>query len=204
MPRWCEINWYGVNDPHNYKLYLFEKKMILIYIQYNRHACFNTGIWTADGCTKHSHKTWFSTASLISVWTVEMELRSTMVREKGRDLTQSYDKNPYIHKNIQKASWQHKTPPKTSITQRLRTDLGRSVGVTAVTPLVCLNRLRALNLPNNRNSRVIERTYNSNRSRISYPVSNNTLNVLIVTLYLDNEKILALPSDLLKLVWLQL
>ena len=33
-----------------------------------------------------------------------------------------------------------KTPPKTLITQRLRTDLGRSVGVTAVTLLVCLNR----------------------------------------------------------------
>ena len=27
-----------------------------------------------------------------------------------------------------------KTPPKNSITQRLRTDLGRSVGVTAVNP----------------------------------------------------------------------
>ena len=35
-----------------------------------------------------------------------------------------------------------KTPPKTFITQRLRTDLGRSVGVTAVTPLVWLNRFR--------------------------------------------------------------
>ena len=33
-----------------------------------------------------------------------------------------------------------KRQPKTSITQRLRTDLGRSVGVTAVTPLVWLNR----------------------------------------------------------------
>ena len=33
-----------------------------------------------------------------------------------------------------------KTPPKTWITQRLQTDLGRSVGVTAVTPLVWLNR----------------------------------------------------------------
>ena len=32
-----------------------------------------------------------------------------------------------------------KTPPKTSITQWLRTDLGRSVGVTTVTPLVSLN-----------------------------------------------------------------
>ena len=33
-----------------------------------------------------------------------------------------------------------KTPPKTSITQRLRTDLGRSVGVTIATQLVWLNR----------------------------------------------------------------
>ena len=29
-----------------------------------------------------------------------------------------------------------RTTPKTSITQRLRTDLGRSVGVTTATPLV--------------------------------------------------------------------
>ena len=34
-----------------------------------------------------------------------------------------------------------KTPSKTSITQRLRTDLGRSVGVTIATQLVRLNRL---------------------------------------------------------------
>ena len=34
-----------------------------------------------------------------------------------------------------------KTPPKTSITQRLRADLGRSVGVTKPTQLVWLNRI---------------------------------------------------------------
>ena len=33
-----------------------------------------------------------------------------------------------------------KTPPKTSITQQLRTDLGRSVGVTKATQRVWLNR----------------------------------------------------------------
>ena len=33
-----------------------------------------------------------------------------------------------------------KTPPKTLITELLRTDLGRSVGVTAVTQLMWLNR----------------------------------------------------------------
>ena len=49
------------------------------------------------------------------------------IREKGRDLTQSYDKSPYNIRKIQKATWQHKNATKTSITQRLRTDLGRSV-----------------------------------------------------------------------------
>ena len=58
-----------------------------------------------------------------------------ITREKGRDLTQSYDKCTYTNRKIQKASWQHtKTPPKTSITQQLQTDLGRSVGVTADNP----------------------------------------------------------------------
>ena len=30
------------------------------------------------------------------------------LREKGRDLTQSYDKSPYTHRKIQKATWKHK------------------------------------------------------------------------------------------------
>ena len=29
-------------------------------------------------------------------------------RGKGRDLTQSYDKSPYTHRKMQKATWQHK------------------------------------------------------------------------------------------------
>ena len=29
-------------------------------------------------------------------------------REKGQDLTQSYDKTPYTHRKVKKASWQHK------------------------------------------------------------------------------------------------
>ena len=49
--------------------------------------------------------------------------------EKGIDLTQSYDINPYAHRNSQKQRDNTTTPPKTSITQRLLTDLGRSVGV---------------------------------------------------------------------------
>ena len=50
------------------------------------------------------------------------------------------------------------TPQKSSITQRLRSDLGRSVGVTTATQLVWLTGLRA-HLPTNRNSRLIKRTH---------------------------------------------
>ena len=46
-------------------------------------------------------------------------------REKGRDLTESCDKNPYTHRTIQKATWQHKNATKnfdyTTIADRLRT-----------------------------------------------------------------------------------
>ena len=50
------------------------------------------------------------------------------------------------------------TPQKSSIKQRLRTDLGRSVGVTTATQLVWLTGLWA-HLPTNRNSRLIKRTH---------------------------------------------
>ena len=55
-------------------------------------------------------------------------------------MTQSYYKSPNTHRKIQKATQQHKTPPKTMITQRYGTDLGRSVGEMIATQLVWLNR----------------------------------------------------------------
>ena len=59
-------------------------------------------------------------------------------RQKGGDLTQSYDKSPYTHGNFKRAVTTQTTPQKSSIKQRLRTDLGRSVGVTTATKLVWL------------------------------------------------------------------
>ena len=58
------------------------------------------------------------------------------VEKKGRDLTQSYDKSPYADRKSKTQRENTKTPPKTSITQRLRTDLGRSVWLTIATQLV--------------------------------------------------------------------
>ena len=48
------------------------------------------------------------------------------------------DKNPYTQKHNDNAK--NATYQKTSITQRLSTDLGRLVGVTTATQLVWLNR----------------------------------------------------------------
>ena len=71
---------------------------------------------------------------------VEYKAMAVYKGEKGRDLTQSCDKSPNTHRKIQNAMWQHKNATKTLITQRLQTNLGRSVGVTAVTPLIWLNQ----------------------------------------------------------------
>ena len=70
--------------------------------------------------------------------------RTVFVREKGRDLT-NYDNSPMTKaptptENSEKQRDNIKNATKTLITQRLWTDLGRSVGVTAVTPLMWFNR----------------------------------------------------------------
>ena len=62
-------------------------------------------------------------------------------REKGRELTQSYDKIPYTISKQKKIKRQHKKRHQQKlITQPLQTDLSRSVGVTTANQLVCLNR----------------------------------------------------------------
>ena len=75
-------------------------------------------------------------------------------KEKKKEIWLSpMTKTPITTANS-KTNGQHKTPPKTSITQRLRTDLGRSVVVAIVIQLVWLNRF-----PTNHKSRVIKRTH---------------------------------------------
>ena len=48
-----------------------------------------------------------------------------ILREKGRDLTQSYDKSPFTHRKIQKTTWKNKHATKnfdyTTTADRLRT-----------------------------------------------------------------------------------
>ena len=63
------------------------------------------------------------------------------IRQKGRDLTQSYDNSPYTHIKIKKQRATQKMPPNLRRKLlRMRADLGRSVRVTTTIPLVWLNR----------------------------------------------------------------
>ena len=84
------------------------------------------------------------------------------VREKGRDLTQSYDKSPCTHRKIQKASWQHKKNATKNFDYTTIADWLRMVSWSNVqqsTPMVWLNRSTSAQPSTNRNSRVIKRTH---------------------------------------------
>ena len=100
----------------------------------------------------------------------------SIIREQGRDLTQSYDKSPYTPEKIAKSKEKtHKCKIKTSITQRFWTDLGRPVGVATATQLVWINQIRGPNLPTNRKRCVIKRTHIKNCKQSSFwrPKTNN-------------------------------
>ena len=87
----------------------------------------------------HLNKTTISLAPLYDNYHIATRKQITP-RENEGDLTQSYDKNPYTNRKFEN-NGQHKNATKTTITQRLRTNLGRSVEVATVIQLVWLNRL---------------------------------------------------------------
>ena len=79
-------------------------------------------------------------------------------REKGRDLTRSHDKSPYISRNVKRAEWQHKQRHKkfdnTAVADRQRTVSWSNYGH----PTGVVNLVFGPKLPTPRNSRVIKRT----------------------------------------------
>ena len=59
------------------------------------------------------------------IYDIQKDYGIVELREKGRDLTQSYDKSPYTDRELQKATWQHINATKnldyTTIADWLRT-----------------------------------------------------------------------------------
>ena len=127
----------------------------------HRLASHRVTLWErfVQGCIRVRHKTHItsdeqsvilsSSRTLNYYWLDEMKFAEPLsllinsLRGKGRDLTQSCDKIPYTSRNVKRAEWQHRQHREKVRFKRLRTDLGRSVGVTTATQLVWLTGLRA-------------------------------------------------------------
>ena len=122
MPKQAEVKRDGVINPQNYNL-----KFEICTIQH---------FYSEPPLVPVTIRITLFVKSIAYMYFVNMN--SASVRQKGGDLTQSYDKSPYTHGNVKRAVTTQKTPQKSSIKQRLRTDLGRSVGVTTATQLVWL------------------------------------------------------------------
>ena len=80
-----------------------------------------------------------------SVYTTQLQVTVFLylAQEKKKEIwTQSFDKSQLTQQKIgKKRNYNSETLSKTSITQRLRIDFRRSVGVTTATKLMWLNRL---------------------------------------------------------------
>ena len=109
--------------------------------------------------------------------TIANRLGTVSWSEKGRDLTQSYDQSCYTDRKIQKATWQHKNATKTSITQWLRTDLGRSAGAMISTQLVCLNPFTG-SQPSNQPRKMCNQRPTANQSGEAIKIITQTCKVI--------------------------
>ena len=58
------------------------------------------------------------------------------MREKGRDLTQSYDKSPYIHRHIQKATRKQKNATKKPYASCIQSCISVAESICAVPVLL--------------------------------------------------------------------
>ena len=119
--------------------------IISTFSNYNEHfrMCKWSSIWTDSHRKRGIHCAWNGALQPNKCMAIKHQHNSKhcTVGEKGRYLIQSYNKSPYTHRKIQKATWQHgKYHQIVRLHNGVRTDLRLSVGVTAVTPMVWLNR----------------------------------------------------------------
>ena len=158
-------------------LFCFEHPLVLLFIHYSDSSatpacpegymkCANDRCipraWRCDGdddCMDGTDEIFCSKLSKNRGTEGCSKLKSPEAREKGRDLTQSYDKSPYTNRNVKRAKWQHKQRHKKfdyiAVADRLRTVSWSNYGH----PTGVVNLVYGPNLPTPRNSRVIKRTH---------------------------------------------
>ena len=141
-------SWHDLQIPHgglchwptfHAWLTMVRKKLLSLY--YSTHWCYiyqtcTCSSWHDLLMPRYCWCSWLT----FHVWVTLV--RKNWLREKGKEeiWLSPVTKTPTPTEQSKKQRDNIKTPPKTLITQLLRTDLGRSVGVTAVTQLVWLNR----------------------------------------------------------------
>ena len=99
-------------------------------------TCFTMTVclWKSGNCTItpfHFDLKWWYTCVGHALRRTAIDLWGPKVQEKKRRSDSVLWQNPLYQQKIRKQKDNTQTPPKTSITQRLRTNLGRSVGVTS-------------------------------------------------------------------------
>ena len=134
-------------------VYLYVQRKCPLWMYFERYLDSSQEFWN-----KEISIMWECTSKM-SLPTCSALLHVTVLKEKKKDIWQNrMTKVPSTTEKSKKAKWQHKkTPTKTSITQWLRNDLGRSVWVTTATKLVLLNRFTVFHPY--RKSCVIKRTH---------------------------------------------
>ena len=127
-----------------------EQRLYLKVNAKNTRQCPPTGKCTQEEMFENVHSTWENLKLLLSrnkewrqpnIEQTNNDGHHGTLGEKEEEIWLSPEtKTPTPTEQSKKQRDNIKTPPKTLISQLLQTDLGRSVGVTAVTQLVWLNR----------------------------------------------------------------
>ena len=102
----------GVINPENY---IFKQILTRSILMFSKHyestevdrrtwlRVFSGTLWSSSNDTNQVVEVLKKTYGIVNV-----VIFKYFVREKGRDLTQSYDKSPYTDRNVKRAKWQHK------------------------------------------------------------------------------------------------
>ena len=76
-----------------------------IITKYGQISCFNLTSFPPSKSYLLTYN--YTSHTIVFPMTQEDSYWLLIQREKGRDLTQSYDKSPYTNKNVKRAKWQH-------------------------------------------------------------------------------------------------
>ena len=123
--------------PYRYIVFIYEIVVLIIngYFIIKRNALSSFISFETTGMVGLA----WSSFHIVSILDIAIYSKRKKKEKRKRSDSVLWQKPFHRQKNPKSNVTTQRTPPKTSITQRLRTDLGRSAGVTIATQLVWLN-----------------------------------------------------------------